>query len=141
MLKIKDIISMLKDLYKSNLILENFFDVLLTIGAFSFCCNFFSKVGLSFVLLSGTLYLFDVAIGFVLLTFFTPTILILANLPVAYIKNIAKDIKQYKKDNKINEINSIENNSLTVTSYKRYYCNSNSNHNEKSSKMVRVRKK
>lgn len=148
MLKIKDIISMLKDLYKSNLILENFFDVLLTIGAFSLCCNFLSKFGLTFVLLSGVLYLLDVATGIVFLTLFAPSIFVLANLPIAYIKNITKDIKQYKNDNKnldknqediyisyLNETKEMKN-----ISKKQYSCNDKESLNKKMN-MVRVRKK
>ena len=148
MLKIKDIISMLKDLYKSNLILENFFDVLLTIGAFSFCCNFLSKFGLTFVLLSGVLYLLDVATGLILLTLFTPSILVLANLPIAYMKNITKGIKQYKNDNKnldknqediyISKLNKEK--EMKNISKKQYSCNDMKSLNKKMN-MVRVRKK
>lgn len=139
MLKIKDIISMLKDLYKSNLMLENFFDVLLTISAFSFCCNFLSKVGLTFVFASGVLYLLDAATGLVLSTLFAPSILVLINLPIAYVRNLTKAIKKHNLEKvDLNEIKAISNHIKIVE--KNYNYNNNlSGYKERN--MVRVRKK
>jgi len=139
MLKIKDIISMLKDLYKSNLMLENFFDVLLTISAFSFCCNFLSKVGLTFVLASGVLYLLDTATGLVLLTLFAPSILVLINLPIAYVRNLTKAIKKHNLEKvNLNEIKAISH-PIKIVEKNYNYNNNLSGYKERN--MVRVRKK
>lgn len=95
MLKIKDIISMLKDLYKSNLLIENPIDVVLTMGIFSLLCNFLSKIGLIFVIASGILFLFDASKGICLLTLFIPSILIFSNVPVVCVKNVINYTKKH----------------------------------------------
>lgn len=140
MLKIKDIISILKELYNSNLIIENIFDVLITTGVFSLCCNFLSKVGLMFVAAAGVLYMLDVATGIVLLTLFTPSILFISNVPVVYTINIAKEIKRYKTmGSDENPINKEINEPVKKDKFDLNYNRDCSNY--KSKNLVRVRKR
>lgn len=138
-LNLKNLISIMKNLYKSNLFLENIFEVIIDVGFLGFCYNFFSKIGLTFVVSSIILLINKVPLGLSLGVLFTPTILILANVPISYLNTIIKikRNKNKKEENIIKEeliINKNEvNNRVNV-----YYSN---NYKTNSNKMIRVRKK
>jgi len=140
MLKIKDIINMIKDLYNSNLVIENIFDVLITTGVFSLCCNFLSKIGLSFVVVSGILYLFNVSTGIVLLTLFAPSILILANVPVVYTINMIKGIKKYNLKT-VDAVSSVDIINKNVSGVKTNFNYSNNYSSYRNKNLTRVRKR
>ena len=142
MLKIKDIINVLKNLYKSNLLIESRIDVILTMGVFSLICNFLSKFGLVFVVASGILSLLDVTKGVCLLILFTPSILVFSNVPIVYTKNFIHHIKECKTERRnIKDINYEKNNFVNTEkrSFNNDYVPYKKNNNSK--ELVRVRKK
>lgn len=141
-LNIKNLIKTLKELYNSNLFLENILDVLLTTGTLSFCYNFFSKAGLIFVVTSAFFYITKVPLNICLSVLFTPSILILLNVPIVYGINIVKILRKNKQNN-VNKISNsyISNDKKEIKdNFKtNNLLNENTNHLQKS--MVRVRKK
>lgn len=140
-LNIKNLIKTLKELYNSNLFLENILDVLLTTGTLSFCYNFFSKSGLMFVVASAFFYVTKVPLNICLSILFAPSILILLNVPVVYGINIVKILRKRKNNsNKISNLYISDNKKETKDNFKtNNLLNENPNHLQKA--MVRVRKK
>lgn len=140
-LNIKNLIKTLKELYNSNLFLENILDVLLTTGTLSFCYNFFSKSGLMFVVTSAFFYITKVPLNICLSILFAPSILILLNVPVVYGINILKILRKKKNNsNKISNLYISDNKKEIKDNFKtNNLLNENTNHLQKA--MVRVRKK
>lgn len=140
-LNIKNLIKTLKELYNSNLFLENILDVLLTTGTLSFCYNFFSKSGLMFVVTSAFFYITKVPLNICLSILFAPSILILLNVPIVYGINIVKILRKKKNNsNKISNLYISDNKKEIKDNFKtNKLLNENINHLQKA--MVRVRKK